>query len=195
VSNYVDLDELKLVLGITGTTYDDVLEKLSAAASDAIDDRCETVFTKKADQERVYSPQGPLVCVLDDFVEIELVEVDPWQTGTFSQEWTLGTHYLTWPENHAARKKPIQWLTAPGRSRFFPSFPQSVRVTGVSGWPSVPPGIEQASGLLAEQLWKRRRETPFGILGLDKVTAARVLGRDPHICEMTDGFARTDLVA
>lgn len=196
-SAYFDLDELKTTLSLTTTDWDDLLQRAIEAASGAINERQDTVYNQGSSQSRVYTPSGPLVCVIDDFATITAVKVDLDDDGTHEAVWAVNTHYVTFPENAALRKRPFQWLKAvPHRSGLvFPRTPQSVQVTGKPGWPVVPPQVVEATGLLAAQIWKRRREVPFGVLGLDQVTASRVLRYDPHLCALLDELGREELVA
>lgn len=191
MSSYVDLDDLKLTLEITSTVNDDLLDQSISAASGAIDQWLDTSFEQELEEsERVFTAAGPMIVELDDYASISKLEVDVFGTGTFV-EWT---GYVAEPENALARGKPIQWLRPP-RLKCFPCHPQAVRVTGKTGWPEVPAQVKEAAQLLAEQLWKRKRESALGILGLDQNTASRVLKEDPHICGLLVNLGRLDLVA
>lgn len=199
-SFYADLDELKATLSLTGTGYDNDLERAIRSASAAIDEHCDTVFglsDDSNDEARLFTPSGPSQVVLDDMASLSTLEVDVSGSGVFV-EWTLGTDFVLWPENAAARGRPFnRAATHPRSGNTFPRWPQCVKATGRFGWPEVPWQVVEAAGLLATQLWKRRRETPFGILtiGIDQATAARVLRYDPHMQALLHGLCRSDMVA
>lgn len=200
-SFYADVDELKATLSLTGTTYDADLETAILAVSAAIDECCDTVFQLSDDSNdelRVFTPSGPSVVVFDDLAAFTLLEVDSDGDGVFDTEWTLGSDFVLWPENAAARGRPFNRASVNPRSgKAFPRGPQSVRVTGRYGWPQVPWQIREAAKLLTTQLWKRQRETPFGILsiGIDQATAARVLRYDPHLQTLIEPFHREAMIA
>lgn len=198
MSLYVDPDDLKLTLGITSKDFDDDLERACFAASGAIDEYCDTVFAlsdDSNDETRLFTPSGPTVCVIDELASFSELKVDRAGNGQFLEEWTAAD-FVFYPENATAKNKPYQWLKArPTSARSFPGYPQSVAVTGRFGWAETPIQIVEATGLVATQLWKRRREAPFGILGLDQQTAARVLRYDPDLCRLLDPFVRPDMVA
>lgn len=198
MSLYVDPDDLKLTLAITSTTFDNDLERACFAASGAIDECCDTVFQLSDDtnpETRLFSPTGPLVCVFDDCAVLDEIAVDRDGDGVFEEEWTTA-HYVLFPENASAKSKPYQWAKVrASSSKTFPRGPQTVAVTGRFGWAETPWQIIEAAGLLATQLWKRRREAPYGILGLDQQTAARVLRYDPHLMALLEPFDRQTEVA
>lgn len=195
MSNYVDLDELKLALGITSTEFDDLLEgRYCTAASDAIDELCSTSFKKGTSAvERVYTAQGPLLCLVDDMASITEVAVDRSGSGTYTELET--THWFSMPENHAAKNRAIRWLKARPARGTFPLGDQAIKVTGILGWPKMPTPVVTAAMLLTTQLWKRQRESPHGILGLDQQTASRVLRDDPHLCLMIEPYMRAEEAA
>lgn len=190
MSAYADLDDLKLTLEITKSDNDDLLEQSIAAASGAIDRWMDTVYEKAvADAPFVFTASGPMIVEIYDFAEITTVEVDRLGSGTY-ETWT---GYKEEPANAIERGKPIQWLRPP-RLKTWPCHAQAIRVTGKTGWPEVPTQVVEAAQLLAEQLWKRKRETPMGIMGLDQASASRVLKEDPHICGLLTDLGRVDLV-
>ena len=42
-----------------------------------------------------------------------------------------------------------------------------MKITGIWGWPSVPQAVQEATAIIATQLFKRKREAPFGIVTFD----------------------------
>ena len=195
---YVSAEQLKATMGITTDQWNGDLERAAFAASKAIDDCCDTVFKlvdESNDQVRVYTPTSPMVVVTDDFAVLTSVFVDSSGNGTFDQEWELGTHFVAFPENAFAKGEPVHYLRPVAHGRVWPTRPQSVEVTGRVGWLETPWPVVEAAGLLAQQLFKRRREVTFGVLGLDQQQASRVLRSDPHLMMLLDRYMRTNLVA
>lgn len=201
VSQYVTSAELKQTLTLTGQTFaDGDLAVAIEAASRGIDDTCGRRFWLDADanQVRYYDPTDPRVCRLDDLVELTGVAVDADGTGAYAQVWTLGVDFTLSPVNAAADGRPWELLTTHpmGRYALPTGVPRPVRVTGRFGWPAVPPGVKQATTILAARLLKRAREAPFGVaaLGIDAgsglMHSARVAARDPDLRFLLSGVQR-----
>lgn len=90
------------------------------------------------------------------------------------------TSYTLFPRNAAAVQEPYRTLVLPGRSQSWKG--AVVTVTGVWGWPIIPPEVHQAAFLQAHRLFQRRT-TPFGISGSPDVQGEmRLLAKlDPDV--------------
>lgn len=199
MSLYIDIDLLKSSLNIeaSSTSYDDHLELAAFAASDAIDLCADTKFQlsdDSNDEARVFTPQGPGMCQIDDLASFTKLEIDRDADGDHELELQLGVHFVLEPANAAGKGWPYRWVKIRQASpRTFPDFEQSVKVTGRYGWLETPQPIVDCTMLLAEQLFKRISESPFGIVSLNAETAARVLRYDPHMTMLLEPYSRVPL--
>jgi len=204
---YVDLEDLKRSLEISGETYaDDDLELAISAASSAIEAQTGRTFAVEegeATREYVASRRGWLE--LGDMAAVSGVEVDERGTG----DWvslTEGEDYDLLPYNYADDEQPIEGLQLRQSGRI-PSFEPYcyyglsdaeslrwpvVRVTGTFGWATVPDPIKAATSILATRLVKRVREAPFGVAGMgaDGI-AVRIATGDPDVAMLVGPYSRT----
>lgn len=200
---YVTPLELAAALRVAaeGPLLDD-LDRACNAASRAIDEECDTAFALRDasnDEIRYFTPLSTLLCQIDDAASVTSVRVDRNEDGVYEQDWTLDSDFVlvrSSVSSIAPAAKPFNRIKVRQRSgKYFPSGDQVVEVTGRFGWSSTPWQIVEASGLLAQQLFKRRQESPFGIVsfGIDQPTAVRLLRKDPHLCNLLEPFARTEI--
>lgn len=195
MSLYVDTDGLKKTLGVTGTPLNDDLDAAAFAASDAIDEMCGSTFALSDgsnDEVRTFTPRGPGLVVFPDLASLTELAVDRGDNGAFAEVWTEGTDFVLVQRDSPREGAPYQWARARQR-RWFPLYEQSVRITGRFGWETTPAAIVEAAGLLATQLFKRKREATFGIVQFNAEVAARIARTDPHICMLLDPYMRSDL--
>lgn len=207
-NEYVDVDDLKATLNVgAGTTYlDDDLAAAVETASRAVDLACSRRRLRKfwlddEDVARLYLPrdwQGPLE--INDLVELTSIEAGSGD-GTFGDPWVEGTDFTLLPLNAPADGWPWTHLHAgPIGSRWswpeqdwpFTRWPRVVRVVGKFGWAEVPPGIRDATALLATRLLKRKREAPFGVVGFgaDQAAAVHIARTDPDVSGLIQPYLR-----
>jgi len=200
---YVELEEFKSTLELTGKTFaDNNIRGALIAASRGIDDALGRRFYLDADanQVRYYTPNGTsAVLWVDDLVTLTELASDASGGTTFADVWTANTDFVLGPLNAAADGKPYTHIGVhPAGTRVLPSYPRSVRVTGKFGWPAVPSEIKTLTTLVASRLVKRTREAPFGIveLGADGAAVrASGMARDPEYAWLTSGLSRNVLAA
>lgn len=196
----MDPDDLATTLSLPSPSSDDDLERACFAASGAIDEHCDTVFALSDDSNdeiRSFTPLSSRLCQIDDAASITSVDVDTDEDGVANQTWTLGTDFVlerTSTPSVPLAQRPFNRLIARS-TKSFPRAEQAVFVTGRFGWSEPPWQVVEAAGLLAQQLYKRRKEAPFGVLsfGIDQPTAMRVLRSDPHLCMLLDPFGPTEV--
>ena len=200
-SLYVQVEEFKSTIELSGTSFSDEDVKMALKAScRAVDEICGRRFYADADasQVRYYSPDNYWTLYVDDIVTITTLKTDDSGDGTFENTWTLNTDYIAEPLNAVAESKPWQKLCVhPSGTHIFPAnFPRSVELTGKFGWSVVPAQVEEATTLLAHRLLKRARQAPFGIsgLGLDG-SVVRIMMSDPDVMMLLRPFMRDVLVA
>lgn len=196
IPGYVELEQLKSTLELTGQTFADPdLQGCITAASKDIDEACGRTFSLGATGSvRYYTPESGKLLLVDDIVDIDEVAVDRGGDGTFEETWTANTHFVAEPLNAAADGAPWEHFRA--RSAAGWKWPvdveRSVRVTGQFGWTAVPASIETATRILASRLFKRSREAPFGIVtvGSDVGAAMRLSRTDPDVASLIAPFVR-----
>ena len=197
ISNvYVELEQVKHTLELSGTTFgDDDIRAAIHAASRAIDQACDRRFYPDADaaQVRYYTPRSHRVCMIDDAATLTTVKVDTDGDGTFEETLTVNTDYVAHPLNAAADGWPWDRLELHPLSSatFYPQYPRSIQVTGKFGWATVPHPIVQATTILAHKLMRRAREAPFGILAFGEGDSARIARTDPDVAMLIAPYMRT----
>lgn len=191
---YVELEEMRQFLSMSGTFADPTFRRAVLAASRAIDGLCDRRFylDTDANQARYYTPSSGGLVVIDDLTTMTSLQVDQDGDGTFEETWTANTEYVLEPLNAAADSRPytrIETHRAAGKT--FPAYPRSVKVTGKFGWPTVPAEVVQATSILAHLLSRRERDAPFGIwTGGIEGAAMRIARADPNVMMLVQPFVR-----
>lgn len=183
-----------------GDVFDD-LDRAVNAASRAIDDECDQVFgllDDSNDEVRLFTAMSRATCYFDSAGVVTEVAIDRFA----ADDWTVlteGTDYvLERVSVNSVRQgdRPYNRVKIRARSvRVLPPDNQCVRITGRFGWATTPPQIIEATGLLAQQFFKRRQEAPFGVVSYasDNSVATRLLQNDPQLCGMIEPFKPTEL--
>jgi hypothetical protein len=188
---YMELEEFKTSLSLTGQTYaDQDIQTALQAASRAVDDMTNRRFFLdiNANQVRTYSPHSCETVPIDDLVTLTSVLVDYDGDGTFEQTWTQNTHFVLEPLNAPADGFP--WTTIrrhPRSTYYFSGYPRSVQVTGQFGWTAPPAGVKAATAQIAARVLKIMREAPFGVASLGMDGAAIRVSRYMPEVEMSLG--------
>lgn len=197
---YVQVEDMKSTLALTGTTFaqEDIWSAI-AAASRAIDDLTGRRYylDVNASQVRYYTPDDPWRLEVDDIVAVTTLKTDDGGDGVFENTWTLNTDYVREPLNATANSEPFYVLRAHpnGSFRFPVRYPRSVELTGQFGWATPPAEVVHATSILAHRLLKRAREVPFGVagIGLDGSTV-RIMARDPDVMALINPLSRLSFV-
>lgn len=194
MNEYATAVELKKSLELTGETFaDDDIARGLTAASRGIDKALGRRFWLDADanQIRHYTPDSRTVIDIDDLVTLTSIATDRDGTGVFGTAWTAAD-FLLEPLNAQADGEPwTQVRLHPRSSQRWPGYPRSVRVTGKFGWPTVPPGVKEATLMIAARLVRRVREAPFGVVAVGMDGAAMHIARtDPDVKMLLHGLSR-----
>ena len=199
--SYVELEEFKSTLELTGATFaDSDIRVALTAASRGIDEALGRRFypDADADQVRYYTPNGGCRLWIDDLVTLTSFKTDDGGDGTFENTWTVNTDFVLGPLNAVADGQPYTHIEINGAGSFrWPTrgYPRSVQVTGMFGWPAPPAAVKTLTTMVAHRLLKRKRETPFGgVVGLDlegSVLRATGYARDPDYQFLTNGLDRS----
>ncbi len=181
---YCTLSDLKTSLAIEDITDDTALEAAILTASRMIDDYTGRFFyrdgTTATPVVRYYTAQDWYTCNVDDFVSLTQIATDDNFDQLYTTIWQ-SDDYMVEPVNNPRRGWPLSRLLAIDSYIFPYNLPQSVKVTAVWGWPSVPAEIAMAAKLQASRLFIRR-QSPFGIAGTPELGTVRLTSRlDPDV--------------
>lgn len=200
--DYTTLALLKAHLRISDTGDDTALAAVITAASRAIDHETGRQFGQ-ADVEvsRYYTYRCGYV--IDGRAAVPIDDIDPdtdpfvqFDTdgdGTFPFDATLNTDVTLWPYNASLDGKPATHLLAlpVSASQSFPSWPNSILVTGTFGWASVPDVVKTAC-LIQSARFFVRRDAAFGVAGSPEIgSEMRLLARlDPDVALLLSSVKR-----
>jgi hypothetical protein len=193
-SRTVTAAQLKASGGVTGTYADTDYTNACAAASKAIEDACgDGVSPRKfwldsVDQARVYTAPVPYgnwpgaysnvrELDIDDLVTLTSLTLDLDGDGVYETTWTRDTDFYLDPPNASNDSLPYERVCLrPQVGKFFPAWPNAVKVTGRFGWPAVPSQVTEYAYILAAQFLMRVRQAPFGVImaGVEIGSSARI---------------------
>ena len=167
VNGYTTLNEVKDSLNLDDSIENAALELAIATASRMIDDYCGRFFyqdgTEAAPATRFYTPTDFYTTPVDDFVSLSEIATDDNFDQLYLTIWTA-TDAMFEPVNNPSRGWPRNRILAVGAYVFPANLPQSVRLKGIFGWPSVPYEVKTAAKIQASRLFLRN-QSPFGIAG------------------------------
>ena len=181
---YCTLSDLKTSLAIEDIQDDTALEAAILTASRMVDDYTGRFFyrdgTTAAPVVRFYTAQDWYTCNVDDFVSLSQIATDDNFDQLYTTIWE-SDDYMVEPVNNPRRGWPLSRLLAIDSYIFPYNLPQSVKVTAVWGWPSIPAEIAMATKIQASRLFIRR-QSPFGIAGTPELGTVRLSSRlDPDV--------------
>lgn len=198
---YTDLATLKTFLGITVSTYDDMLSSAINAASRSIDNYCQRRFW--IDQSPVARTFDPCTLTLlnfgDDLGDSASVTIatDASGDGTFETTWGASDYQLLpvnaataygearpWTSVRAVGTRTFPWLIDTWLTRF-----NRVQITAKWGWPAVPDPVTQACLMKAARLFGRK-DSPLGVAGFGDFGPVRVTALDRDVMDMLDPYRK-----
>ena len=194
---YVELEQLKETLSLTGTQYADWdLQVAAKAASRTIDAMCGRRFypDPDANQVRIYTPWANGLLYVDDLLTLTTLRTDPGGDGTYEETWAP-TDYVLEPVNAPLAGRPYELILMHGLGRYpFPSaYAKGVQVTAKFGWARVPDAIVEATAILTGRLVKRKREAPYGVVavgGLESGSGKYLPRLDPDVRSLVAPYTR-----
>lgn len=199
---YVGPEELKDRLGQTDATTDSVITSVCLAVSRWIDTYCGRHFFRFTDT-RTYQPDNIWLLRIDDLVSVSTLKIDMDGDGIYETTWTQGSNYVLrvgdYQFNTLATGEPrpytqVQVVGAgSGTGVWFPFvWPfvhlDRVQITGVFGWPQVPPAVTQAALLLAAD-WFKLKDAPWGVAGINDLGVVKVQA-NPWIADQLRPYVR-----
>lgn len=180
--DYCSLAELKNFLRISDAADDAELAVAITAASRAIDHACNRQFgkTDTAETWTFYYDTNQNIINVPDIASL---------TG-FGLAGYTSAGFTFHPQNALVRGRPIEGLVPISTTSITPT-DDTITVTAVWGWPSVPTGIKQATLLQASRFFKRR-DAPFGVAGSAELgSELRLLERlDPDVGVLVGVYRR-----
>ena len=203
VTDYIDREDLKSTLSLTGQTYADAdIDRAITAACRGIDQACGRRFYPDPDSTHVryFTPNSSLTLPIGDLITLTTFQSDMAGTGSFSTAWTLNTDFILEPlnaleEGFGQPYNRIRILRRQTALRFY-GWTREVKVTGQWGWAAVPEPVKQATALLSARLLKRAREAPFGVVSLGfEGEAARIARSDPDVAFLLGPYMSSVLIA
>ena len=170
--DYITSDNLKADMSMSGNTFADAsIANSITAASRMIDHICSRFFYQdSATTTRTYTPTRYDRLSIHDLVTLTSFATDLDGSFAYAQPWTVNRDFLLNPVNAPLTSWPYTEVTVlPVTAQYAldPTIINSVQITGIFGWPSVPLPVQEATTILASQLVKRKREAPFGIMSYD----------------------------
>lgn len=166
---YATVSELKERLNLENNDQDRAWYDVARSASRWVDDITGHRFYASSDidadnptETRYYTSDpscDPLLLEIDDFLSLSEVVTDANGDGVFEYTWVANTDYWLGPRNAAARGRPyttIHRTTWAGRY-WFPSYPNSTKVTGNFGYctlATLPSQIKTLTLMAAEMMAK-----------------------------------------
>ena len=191
---YTTLADVRNALQIEDSLDDNDIQAAILAASRMIDDYCQRGFyqegTLASPVVKYYTPVNPWYLEIDDLIQPTEVATRANQTGPFNTIWDLDTDLMYEPINNPEIGRPVTRLLAVTRYVFPYFFPQTVKITGVWGYSSIPYEVELACKIQASRLFIRK-QSPFGIAGSVELGTVRLNSRlDPDVEMLLKTFRR-----
>jgi hypothetical protein len=191
---YTTLADVRNALQIEDSLDDNDIQAAILAASRMIDDYCQRGFyqegTLASPVVKYYTPVSPWYLEIDDLIQPTEVATRANQTGPFNTIWDLDTDLMYEPINNPEIGRPVTRLLAVTRYVFPYFFPQTVKITGVWGYSSIPYEVELACKIQASRLFIRK-QSPFGIAGSVELGTVRLNSRlDPDVEMLLKTFRR-----
>jgi hypothetical protein len=199
---YTTLADVRNSLQIEDSIDDAEIEAAILAASRMIDDYCQRFFYQEGSlafpATRYYTAVSPWYVETDDIVQITELACDPDFDQSYAQIWNTTTPPLDVmyePVNNPQKGWPYTRVLAIGSYVFPYFFPQTVRISGIFGFPEVPYEVQLACKLQAARLFVRK-QSPFGIAGSVELGTVRLNSRlDPDVEMLLKTFRRNQGLA
>jgi len=192
-NGYCTLAELKSALRITDSTDDTLLESAIESASRRIDGYTGRFFYQTASTAVPMYPYDEYLLVFPNDVATSTItiKIDSQGNGTYATTLTQGTDYVLQPRNVPIYSRPYESARMVGGATFplftLPSF-ETVQVTTVWGWASIPDDINQACILLAMRQFARLNAA-LGVVGFADM-AITVRAIDPDVRDLLSPYRK-----
>lgn len=175
---YVDKEDLKGMIGLSGTSQDDNLDNAINASSRLIDQMTGRHFYKSESvQVKYFNTDNPYYLDTPDIAHTTglIVQLDTTDDGTYDTTLTLDTDFYLKPLNVVDMEgdydlpfSTLVILDKRSSERFDPDIVKNVKITAIWGFNRIPDAIKQACLLQSSRLWKRK-DSPFSTYGSSEV--------------------------
>lgn len=206
-TQYVDKDDLKAYIGLTGTAQDTNIDTAIDSACRLIDSICGRKFSQ--DDSVVVKTFTPKSSIYLDTPDIStttglIVKLDDNDDGTFETTLTLNTDYIVEPTNPRVIKitggttyyepyNKITILHTRSSERFDPTIKNNIQITAKWGYSAVPEDIKTATLIQALRYFKRK-DTPFNTYGDINTGVSELFSRlDPDVQTILKGHKKVTL--
>jgi hypothetical protein len=193
---YATLDEFRTWVILKDTDDDAVANSVLTIVTRWIDTYCDRHFWQDgatgSEVARTFVACGTYELDIDDLVSATAVKTDAAGDGTFETTWAASDYQL-WPPSQPAGNPYTKVRAVAGQ--LFPivysPFGRADRtqITGIWGWPAVPPEVHQACLMQSSRLlW--RRGSPGGIAGFGDFAVRVGTLLDPDVRQLLDPYRR-----
>ena len=197
---YIDKDDLKTYIGLSGTAQDTNIDNAINAACRLIDQYTgRRFFQDSTAQIKYFRPVNEFYLEIPDLSTTTglVVELDTTDNGTYDTTLTLDTDFILIPVNPEINYiadgitylKPYSELRIlPTRSseRFDPLIQKNVKITGKWGWSAIPQAVTQAALIQSLRFFKRK-DAPFNVLGNEQTGQIEIFTKfDPDAKQLIE---------
>lgn len=204
---YVDKDDLKAMIGLSGTSQDNNIDNAINASSRQIDKYCNRVFWKTASAEvKYFTPNNHWILQVPDIANTTslVIQLDTNDNGTYDTTLVENTDYYLQPINpkviavvdgitYYEPYTEIRILDQKSNERFDPKIIKNVKITAYWGFDRIPDAIKQATLLQASRIWKRK-DSPFSTYGNTDIGEQELFQKfDPDAKNMLMGYKKRSL--
>jgi len=178
---YCTVAMLRSALGLGDDRRSDLeVHQACFAASRAVEQYTKRVFYRSQVEARTFKPESGSLLKLPDFNDIvSVTQLATGSDGTFPTIWSA-SDYLLEPTNRSGpEEQPITRVRAVNGSFPCPDKYDTVEITGVWGWPTVPRAIQMAALMLAKETFKSK-DAFGGVAGFGEFGVVR-MREDPML--------------
>ncbi|MDD5092776.1 MAG: hypothetical protein PHV74_00120 [Dehalococcoidia bacterium] len=152
---YCTVDEVKKMLSLTGSDWDELILKLIKVVTKGIDAKWgQSFLVNDVESAKYYNTSGGKVQLIDTLRSLTSVKIDTGMDGGFATTLVENTDFTLGPEN-STPKKWVQLLPN-GQLEKFSTQTRSLEVTGVWGYESIPEQVQVVCAKNAARLFKRK---------------------------------------
>ena len=203
---YCTKEQLKsrLQIAATDTSDDYELQLAISTVTDWITTYCGRHFYQIT-EARTFRPDNVWNLKIDDIVTATSLDLDYDGDGVFEVHWTENTNYqllrydYSYNSHDQGISRPRNYLQVIGQGGvvnpigggwlpwLWPFTRQDrVQITGVWGWPQIPPNVNSAALILAADLFKAK-DAPWGVAGIGDLGMVKVQS-NPWVVELLRGY-------
>lgn len=205
-TQYVDKEDLKTYIGLSGTGQDTNIDNAINGASRLIDKICGRHFWQDDSATiKYYTPINEFYLEVDDISTTTglIVQLDTTDDGTYDTTLTLDTDFVLKPFNPQVHKisnttytypqTELHILTTRSSERFDNLIIKNVKITAKFGWSAIPEAISQATLLQASRLFKRK-DAPFSVFGNEQTGQVELFSKiDQDALMLIKGYIKHKL--